>query len=347
MVRAKRAQGVSPQMAERLFSLADALAPGARARLEALARELGVGPGSARVPYGALERLVVALGRETTLERLGPALARVRDAETYDVAGLLVLSSASYAEGLSRAFAHQRVWGDGERFRAARTSGGDLAVSFSHPGETREGRDAAAVLTECAFVELCDGLRWLVSPECAPLSCEVAHARLGPGRALEEALGCEVRFGGRASVLTLARADVDAPLSVPASVLSTALERFAAMTLARLPVAEQAPSLTARARALVDAGLELAVGAGPPTLDAIARELSMSRRTLQRALSDEGTTFEALVDDARRLRCDALLAEGHPKKEVAYLLGFADPSAFTRAHRRWRARPSGATEGDA
>jgi hypothetical protein len=61
----------------------------------------------------------------------------------------------------------------------------------------------------------------------------------------------------------------------------------------------------------------------------------MSRRTVQRALADEGTSFEALLDDARRVRAEALLAEGHPKKEIAYVLGFADPSAFTRARRRW------------
>jgi AraC-like DNA-binding protein len=339
-----RARGVSANMAARLFSLAEQLAPpGARARLEDRARALGVLPG-ARMPYPVVDRLVTELGREAPLEVLGPTLARVRDAETYDVAGLLVLSSATYAEGLTRAFAHQRAWGDGERFRAARSADGHLALSFTHPSLSAEGRVAGAVLTECAFVELCDGLRWLVSPTSAPLACSVTHAPLGPGRRLEESLGCEVRFGASASVLTLARGDVDAPLAVPASVLSTALERFAALTLERVP-AEQGPSLTPRVRSLLDAGLELAAGAGPPTLDQVARELSMSRRTVQRALADEGTSFEALLDDARRVRAESLLAEGHPKKEIAYVLGFADPSAFTRARRRWAgSREDGARE---
>jgi hypothetical protein len=133
-------------------------------------------------PTPVVDRLVTELGREAPLELLGPTLARVRDAETYDVAGLLVLSSATYAEGLTRAFAHQRAWGDGERFRAARSADGHLELSFTHPSSSAEGRVAGAVLTECAFVELCDGLRWLVSPTSAPLACAVTHAPLGPGR---------------------------------------------------------------------------------------------------------------------------------------------------------------------
>ncbi len=62
----------------------------------------------------------------------------------------------------------------------------------------------------------------------------------------------------------------------------------------------------------------------------------MSVRTLQRKLKEESLTFKGLVDDMRRELAiqymrDSRLTIG----EITYLLGFSDPSNFTRAFRRW------------
>ena len=62
----------------------------------------------------------------------------------------------------------------------------------------------------------------------------------------------------------------------------------------------------------------------------------MSERTLQRRLKDEGVTFAALVDEVRPDLARMYLAD--PKLaifEVAFLLGYSEPSAFNRAFRRW------------
>jgi AraC-like DNA-binding protein len=65
----------------------------------------------------------------------------------------------------------------------------------------------------------------------------------------------------------------------------------------------------------------------------------MSARTLQRQLSQEGTTFAALLTDLRRELAPALLRDGrHGVAEVAFLLGYEDPSAFRRAFKRWFGR---------
>jgi len=63
---------------------------------------------------------------------------------------------------------------------------------------------------------------------------------------------------------------------------------------------------------------------------------TVSRQTLYRRLEDEGTSFEALLDDIRRRSAARYLAEpSHALNEVAFLLGFGDYSAFHRAVRRW------------
>jgi AraC-like DNA-binding protein len=73
-----------------------------------------------------------------------------------------------------------------------------------------------------------------------------------------------------------------------------------------------------------------------PTMDDLAPKLGMSSRTLRRRLEQEGTAFPVLVAEAQRARALRLLREPHASvKEVAYALGFATPSAFHRAFKRW------------
>jgi AraC-like DNA-binding protein len=73
-----------------------------------------------------------------------------------------------------------------------------------------------------------------------------------------------------------------------------------------------------------------------PTLGEVAARLRISRRTLVRRLAERGTTFRALVDEARKQRAAALLADPEVAvSEVAYGLGYTDPANFGRAFRRW------------
>ncbi len=75
---------------------------------------------------------------------------------------------------------------------------------------------------------------------------------------------------------------------------------------------------------------------GAPTRSAIARALAMSERTLHRRLSDEGTTFQRLLDETRReLAENYLMRRDLSLASVAYLLGFKDQGSFFRAAQRW------------
>jgi AraC-like DNA-binding protein len=62
----------------------------------------------------------------------------------------------------------------------------------------------------------------------------------------------------------------------------------------------------------------------------------MSARTLQRRLHDEATSFAALLDTFRREASVRLLRERDLSvEEVAFMLGYSEPSSFYRAFRRW------------
>lgn len=75
---------------------------------------------------------------------------------------------------------------------------------------------------------------------------------------------------------------------------------------------------------------------GEPNEAEVATSLGTSVRNLQRRLADEGTSYKHVLDGTRRQLARSYLAEGrYSMSEIAYLLGFAAASSFTRAFRRW------------
>ena len=79
---------------------------------------------------------------------------------------------------------------------------------------------------------------------------------------------------------------------------------------------------------------------GRCSADDLAESLSIHRRTLNRCLQREGTTFRAVLDRVRfEAARDLLRDERCDIEEVARALGYAEPSAFTRAFRRWAGVP--------
>ncbi|MEL6198975.1 MAG: helix-turn-helix transcriptional regulator, partial [Pseudomonadota bacterium] len=75
---------------------------------------------------------------------------------------------------------------------------------------------------------------------------------------------------------------------------------------------------------------------GVPTLSDVASSLDMSGRTLQRRLAEQGHAYQDLVDAARRELSERLLRDtDYALAEIAFLAGFSEQSAFTRAFKRW------------
>lgn len=88
--------------------------------------------------------------------------------------------------------------------------------------------------------------------------------------------------------------------------------------------------------ATVVAVTELALCEGYPRIDWVASKLGMTRRTLQRRISDNDTTFAGIVEELLRKTAQDLLAGTNESiTGVALKLGYADSAHFTRAFTRW------------
>jgi len=78
------------------------------------------------------------------------------------------------------------------------------------------------------------------------------------------------------------------------------------------------------------------LASGQYSVDDVASHLAVSRRTLQRHLSNEGTTFQEILDGLReKLARHYLSKSAYSSAQIAFLLGYEDPNSFSRAFRAW------------
>lgn len=71
-------------------------------------------------------------------------------------------------------------------------------------------------------------------------------------------------------------------------------------------------------------------------MQAVAKRLGMSERTMQRRLGEQGLSYHGLIDDERRSLAQRLLKNTQtPILDIAFLTGFSEQSAFQRAFKRW------------
>ncbi|MCX8144776.1 MAG: AraC family transcriptional regulator [Azovibrio sp.] len=162
------------------------------------------------------------------------------------------------------------------------------------------------------------------------LAVGLPHPAAGDAADFRQVFGVTPAFNAPVSFLALPAAVLDRPVPAADPGLSRIITDHAEHLLAAYTPHRANTVLRVR-RHLLEG-----LADRPMTLQAVARALHMSERSLQRRLQEEGARFADLLDAVRRelamrYMADPRLALG----EVAYLLGYAEPSAFQRAFKRW------------
>ncbi len=246
--------------------------------------------------------------------------------EVYGALGFLMATSANVRESFERFAAYQRLWNDGERFTLERR-GDRLAISYEPFGPPRPAHHHMATL---AFADiLVNGAVMIGRPLPAARVSFRAPAPTDPGP-FHALLGPEIRWSSALDELTADASALDWPMPDANPSMAAFFDRYNRERLDSLPRRADA-TIVARVRAQVERELHR----GVPQLEAVARDAGLSPRTLQRRLRAEGVTLHQLVDTVRRVHAHAFLDQGMAIAEVAYLLGYSEPSAFHRAFKRW------------
>ncbi|WP_312945657.1 AraC family transcriptional regulator [Stutzerimonas kunmingensis] len=255
---------------------------------------------------------------------IGLNMARQARPAALNVVGYALMSSRNLKEGFARLVRYQRIIAEGadldfqpcaQGYRLSLTIIGDRLP----PARQSAEGSLAGCLTFC---------RWLTGTPLLPLEVSFQGQLpddLEPYRQLFQA---PLRFNAPRYALLFREEDVEMPLPTANEALAQLHDRFAGEYLSRFSDSK----VMHRARQILCRLLPQ----GEPRREVVAQALCLSERTLQRRLQEEGSSFQQLLDDTRRdLAVQHLAQPDLAPLEIAYLLGFADPSNFYRAFKRW------------
>lgn len=159
-----------------------------------------------------------------------------------------------------------------------------------------------------------------------PKAVYLRHAPVD-GTDYEKYFGTRIRFRAPFDGIILDRKDLKSPNPIDdQQVYGFLLEYLDSRVL------RSDEDLSAAVRSL----LRKLIPTGKFSVDVLADQLGIHRRTLQRRLKLDGLTYAELLDESRsKMAQDYLSTRNLPMGNLAYMLGYADQSAFNHAFRRW------------
>jgi AraC-like DNA-binding protein len=250
------------------------------------------------------------------------------------VVGLIGYASETMADAFVQLARYSRLivdldLGPLERFALAQDGEGMWIV------DNRPDPNLYPELTEIAFAQMVSGTRRFGDTPFVQ-EVRVTHADPGYVAEYERILGAPVTFASDRNAMRIDPAWAGHRIALEPRYVFGILTGHADVLLARL---DAETTMRGRAERLILPVLHK----GEADMARVAAGLGCSRDTLYRRLKAEGTTFAQLLDDLRRRLALDYLAGGRVSvSETSYLVGFADPAAFSRAFRRWTGRSPGA-----
>jgi AraC-like DNA-binding protein len=185
-----------------------------------------------------------------------------------------------------------------------------------------------AAREDAALTYILSSCRLNFTRQLKPKRVDLTHRQHRCLVAYENFFGCRVNLGCPAPLLSFSRSDVDRPLRSGDEYLAEFHDQIMEHYISRL----SRNRLIREVQRLVASHLP----DGGITLDKVARELGMSTRKLQRELKQEGTTYQELLNKMRRELAERYVKDSYSDlTEVAFILGFADLSTFSRSFKRW------------
>ncbi|MFY0566955.1 AraC family transcriptional regulator ligand-binding domain-containing protein [Archangium lansingense] len=300
-----------------------ALLAEAGVRVESLARKVGAVSASARLTPAQMDAFL-----DLALPAVGSDEARLKMAmdvrpELFGVVGLAAMAAPTLGVALTRVERYKRLLALDTVGLAPGRDSTRVRIHLARPdGPTARMRAEMEMVFLLAFARRMT--RTQVIPQRVDLRGPVpAYQAL-----LEAFFKAPIHHGQESDALVFSALELARPLASSNSELAGLLGPRAEQLLVEsgsLDVAEQ-----------VRAALRRMLAGDEPSMEAVAQTLGTSGRTLQRRLSEAGTSFVALLGEVRwELAREQLARTDMEVAELSFLLGFSDSSAFHRAFKRW------------
>jgi AraC-like DNA-binding protein len=242
------------------------------------------------------------------------------------VVGHLLVNCGSMRDAIEQFFHFAPLILEGTRWRLREE---DLEAHFVYEQQSVTDAEHARFDAEfCMALVLKLGYQ-LIGTEKPPRAVCFRHAAPPYAETYERVFKCPVLFAQPHNEIAFKRKYLDLLQTHRDESVRDLLRKRAEDLLAQFGSDDR---LAERVVDLLSTGTEV----GKLDIAALARKLGTTPRSLQRRLRERGLSPTTLLETARRdVACRALRANGSSIKDVAYRLGFSEPSAFHRAFKRW------------
>jgi len=287
--------------------------------------EFDLSNGDSRVPISFLVALWQLIGKAANDPGLVIRWSETLQVRDWGLFGYLLVNSDTLGDALRRF----------ERYFRILSASADARLDVSRPRVIGLAlRNAAAGLDRPYAVDyllssVLVTLRMIARVHIVPVAIDCACAQPASTLAHREFYRCPVRFSRGESRIVLDARDLTLPVPKADGDLVGYLSSYADSMLPSLLGTE---TLRDQVRSAIWRGL----GDGRPSLRHLAAALKLPPRTLQRRLAAEGTSVQRELEEIRQgIAVAALRDRTHSIEEIAFFLGYREPSTFFRQFKRW------------
>ncbi|MBU2875702.1 AraC family transcriptional regulator [Marinobacter salexigens] len=254
---------------------------------------------------------------------------------SYSVLGYITMSCATLGEAVARIAPFEKLVGD-MGTTGLTMAQGSIKLTWHCNYDDPIVRPQ---VVDNVFASWVNYARWLADDSAASPT-NVRLKRQSPGKDLEQAYqkrwNCPVHFGADENSITLKQELLETRLRQPDPLLRKTLEAHALTQLASLDTDTDLISQ-------VKQSIQKQLVHGITRQDMVAEDLGVTSRTLQRKLSQEGVSYQKLLDEVRqKMAEDYLLNSDLSIPDIALRLGYSETTSF---HRKFKA-VAGMTPGE-
>ena len=282
----------------------------------------------ARAPFSALVALWQLIAKAKGVSDPGFGVrwgASLRDRDA-GLLGYAMRYSATLAAALRRLVRYGRILTDTVQFELEGPDSHHRVAVAAYAAALGVGLPFAVDSRLAAVVGMC---RQITGAEVHPVEARFTYGQPRSTTEHRDYFRCPLRFGQPVSKVFFLERDLQLPVLCADDALAGYLSEYAEHVLRTLITGT---STRERVRSAIWAVLS----EGRPTLERIAATLQVPSRTLQRRLAEEGSSLQAEVDHIRKAMAMATLRDrAIPIEEVAFVLGYTEPSTFYRSFKRW------------
>jgi len=246
------------------------------------------------------------------------------EAGSWSILGYMLMNCRNVGEAFEKSVRYSRIIGNLIEVSIERKLNKSKLIFLTSPHAPEMSRhclDTAFSTTICMMQNF-------TGVDMHPLEVTFTYAEPQSKSEYDRIFQCPILFGQKENSFTIDARVFNTPILMANPSLLQHFEKYAQEFLAELDRRNEHTGVVTK---LILAHLDDEA----LSIEKVAKEMSISVRTLQKRLEDEGVIFSDLLREIRRKLAQKYLRENYSVEQITYLLGFSEPSAFRKAFKKW------------